>query len=587
MNKAAYKKLGKPSLKWELIGIVLACWILPVLIIVGVLGYYINNNINRQIINTISTSVDNAVKTSKSRIEAAVVASRNASYYPTVKAAYYAFQNTGDYVALYGKVSSFLSQQYKYDDKFLTTMLYYVDEPGRIYYTFNDRDSGSYSGVRRYQENVHEAVQQISQTLGTKVEFLNVNGNIYMVRNILDYNRLFEPYAVIVMELNPEVMFDGIKNVVWETGATIWLNNTSLVLGGEPFNKDVKKFAFENGKSTFQDYQDLSVVSGMEDMQSCRLSYAVGVDRLSLMQELSGFKSMFIGMLVLIIPLLGLAIWFFYRTISCPIDSLISAASRIEGGDLGYQINSDLHNQEFQYLTDAFNSMSARLKYQFERIYSEELALRDAKIMALQSQINPHFLNNTLEIINWEARLADNIKVSRMIEALSTMLDAAMDRKGKPVVRLSEEMMYADAYLYIISERLGKRLTVKKEIDETLLNQNVPRLILQPIIENAVEHGVQTQQKGNIVIRVYSEEDKLILEVNNDGAMTEEDERHIARLLSPDYDAKDESSSNLGICNVNLRLKMIYGENSGLTIKMDNNGHVVAKIIIDSAQLEQ
>lgn len=71
-------------------------------------------------------------------------------------------------------------------------------------------------------------------------------------------------------------------------------------------------------------------------------------------------------------------------------------------------------------------------------------------------------MNNTLEIINWEARLSDNVKVSRMIEALSTMLDAAMDRKGRPIVHVSEEMMYVDAYLYIISERLGKRLTIKR-----------------------------------------------------------------------------------------------------------------------------
>lgn len=584
MNRNLCKKIGKPSLKWELIAIVLACWILPVLIIVGVLGYYINNNINNQIINTISTSVDNAVKTSKNRIEAAVAASRNASYAPTVKASYYAYQSTGDHEALYGKVSAFLSQQYKYDDKFLTTMLYYIDAPDRIYYTYNDGYSGSYSGVRKYLQDVHEKVQKLSQGLGTKVEFLNVNGSVYMVRNILDYNKVFEPYAVLVMELNPDVMFEGIKNVVWATDATIWLNGTPVVLRGDAFDLNMKRIVFEEGRSNFQNYRGVSVVSGMEDLQICRLSYAVGVDRISLMRELSSFQSMFIGVLLLIVPLLGLAIWFFYGTISRPISSLIGAASIIERGELGYQINSDFHNREFQYLTDAFNSMSAKLKYQFERIYSEELALRDAKIMALQSQINPHFLNNTLEIINWEARLADNIKVSRMIEALSTMLDAAMDRKGKPVVRLSEEMMYADAYLYIIAERLGKRLAVKKEIDETLLDCKVPRLIMQPIIENAVEHGVQAQQRGEIIIRIYSEQGKLILEVENNGTLTQEDEKHIAQLLSSDYDAKDENSGNLGISNVNQRLKIIYGEKSGLTIKTDNNGHVVAKIIIDSAQ---
>lgn len=88
----------------------------------------------------------------------------------------------------------------------------------------------------------------------------------------------------------------------------------------------------------------------------------------------------------------------------------------IEEGKFGYQIEMKGNSKEFAYLTDAFNSMSAKLKYQFETIYSEELALKDARIMALQSQINPHFLNNTLEIINWEARINENYKVSQMIE---------------------------------------------------------------------------------------------------------------------------------------------------------------------------
>lgn len=167
-------------------------------------------------------------------------------------------------------------------------------------------------------------------------------------------------------------------------------------------------------------------------------------------------------MVALIVPLLAVVIWFFTRNVSHPIDRLIGEAKSIEEGNFGVQVSDRFHSSEFQYLTDAFNSMSYKLKYQFDRIYKEELALRDARIMALQSQINPHFLNNTLEIINWEARLSDNVKVSRMIEALSTMLDAAMDRKGRPIVHVSEEMMYVDAYLYIISERLGKRLTIKR-----------------------------------------------------------------------------------------------------------------------------
>lgn len=588
MKQAAEQK-RKPSLKWELIGIVLMCWILPVFIIVGVLGYYINSNINQQFIDTITSSAQNAVKIAGGRINAAVAASHNVNYYPVVKEAYAEYNETRDSGALYSKVTAFLSQQYKYDDKFLTTVLYFCDEPENLYYTYNDRDryTGGYLAVRKYYEEVHPLVKVLSPSLGTGVRFINVRGSLYMLRNVLDSNNNFAPYAVVVMELDTDVIFDGMKNVIWGTDATIWLGEAKAAVTGKALSPDDLGISLARRGATFRERDGQSIVYGGEQLESCRLSYIVNIDSLPLVEELSGFNMLFLGLLTLIVPLLLLALWFFYRNISRPMDALVSATKNIEGGALGYQIDGGFDNREFQFLSEAFNSMSARLKYQFERIYSEELALRDARIMALQSQINPHFLNNTLEIINWEARLADNIKVSRMIEALSTMLDAAMDRKGSPVVRLSEEMMYVDAYLYIIGERLGRRLTVRKEIDPALLDCKVPRLILQPIIENAVEHGVQPQQRGVISIRIYREEESLILQIENDGTLTAEDERHIVRLLSPDYDAKDESSNSLGIHNVNQRLKILYGEASGLSIKPDNSGHVVAKIVIGFSQSEQ
>ena len=144
--------------------------------------------------------------------------------------------------------------------------------------------------------------------------------------------------------------------------------------------------------------------------------------------------------------------------------------------------------------------MSGRLKYQFDHIYEEELALKDARIMALQSHINPHFMNNTLEIINWEARLAGNDKVSEMISSLGTLLDAALDRKKQPEVPLKEELTYVKAYLFIMKERFGKRLEVTLEIPEELYQEKVPRLILQPVIENAIAHGVQVQGTGKVRI---------------------------------------------------------------------------------------
>lgn len=153
-----------------------------------------------------------------------------------------------------------------------------------------------------------------------------------------------------------------------------------------------------------------------------------------------------------------------------------------------------------------------------------------------------------------------------MIEALSTLLDAAIDRRRVPEISLSEEMIHVNAYLYITSQRLGKRLKVEKELPEEIMWIQVPRLILQPIIENAIEHGIVPRGSGKIVIRGQRQENYLYIDIINDGEFTEEDERKVKRLLSPDYDTSQESSGNMGIANVNQRLKIIYGESCGLCI---------------------
>ena len=167
-----------------------------------------------------------------------------------------------------------------------------------------------------------------------------------------------------------------------------------------------------------------------------------------------------------------------------------------------------------------------------------------------------------------------------MIEALSTVLDAALDRKGSPQVRLAEEMTYVNAYLYIVTQRFGKRLTVETDLPEELMDCLVPRLILQPVIENAVEHGVGPKGRGRVALRGFRREGFLVLEIENDGGLRPEDEAHIARLLSPDYDMQNEPAGNIGIANVNQRLRILYGPDCGLTIIRGAGSLVTARLLV-------
>ena len=296
----------------------------------------------------------------------------------------------------------------------------------------------------------------------------------------------------------------------------------------------------------------------------------------------AAYLSVYIVALILLIPLLAATIYFLNRNIDKPVGALVRGSDKIREGEYGYRIEPFSGNEEMGQLIDTFNHMSVSLEDSFKRIYVEEIAERDATLKALQSQINPHFLNNTLEIINWKARLSGNEDVSKMIEALSVMMNATLNRSGEMFISLSEELSYVDAYLYIIRERFGDKFRFAKEVDESLLGVSIPRLIIQPLVENAVEHG--GDRHGNIVgsLKVEGDGNTLLITVENNGSLSNQDRDRIEVLLSDDRlgDTERFDRMSIGIRNVHLRLRLLYGECSGLTIEDDGNGKTVSTLRI-------
>lgn len=564
-------KQTKFSLKWGLAAIVTACWLVPMVLMISAIAYYLHNNVVQQFDDAIITSATTASQISRRSFQTAVTASRDASYDREIRNAWLEYGQKGNRQKLYDRTTTYLRQQYQYDQNFLTAILFFIEEPGTLYYTFNQTPDSSYNRVLDYQREAHLPVMVISESLDTGIFFYTAGDNVYMIRNLVDSS--FQPYAVLVTELNTRVMLGSFENIAWVNAATVYLNGTPVMIPekGERQLLEPPDFYLYPGEVAAVSDQRVTRVYGRETTDAVEIVYVIESDRLAYLGEFSALTQALTLLILLLIPLLILAIWFFYQHIFSPIKQLEAAAQILQEGELGYTVGPGAKNREFAYLTQTFDGMSLRLKEQFDRIYSEELALRDARIMALQSQINPHFLNNTLEIINWEARMEHTDKVSGMIEALSTMLDAAMDRKNKPLVSLSQEMAYVDAYLYIISERFGRRLTVAKEIDPQLTSNQLPRLIMQPMIENAVEHGVTREYTLSIIIRARRREDRMIMEVENNKAMSPKDREAVERLLSPDYDPRGEGSLHLGIHNVNSRLQMIYGEASRLSIWSDGS----------------
>jgi len=562
------------SLKKGLLVIMALCWLLPIVGIIGYSGYSISHNVQGRIEDTITTSVDMAFMQTVDTLRGAMDASRALSYDETIENAYKNYIKNNDDVMLYDTVTNYLLQKYGYDDRFNAAFLFFASDPDKLYYTTKRTNTREYSGLHNYQYGVHQEILDSYKDIGTKISFMKFDYGLYMVRNIVDSS--FNPYAVIVMECDEETIFESLRSIVWLKDSRIKINDVDLNIvsnSAQDFmDEDGVWYDRKTGYYTIQTSENLdyytivlNVISDSSDL----------VDELP---DLIGALPYLVGFAVLLMLFL---LWAYYYYVSHPMDMLIHAAERMEGGERGYTIEQVPHSREFRYMTKRFNSMSQQLKYQFERIYEEQIELQDARVMALRSQINPHFLNNTLESILWAARIAKDEQVCKMIEALSIMLNAAMARGGSARGTVKQEIVYADAYLYISSIRLGDRLTIVREIDEETLDVLVPCLILQPIVENAIDHGIALIDKGTLSLRSYLEDGKLILEVENCGKLSKKDKERIACLLNPEDEGECEC---IGIKNVNRRLKILYGELGSLTIYETGNSTVLSKIVIPNVE---
>ena len=571
----------RASIKEKLTRILLFFWLIPLLILTTIMIYFVSIRNQSQVRRTVVTSMEKVMDIIDIQLNDCETLSKNTSYYTDIRSAYQQYITGGSKSYFATQVNQFLSTQYKYNKYIRSAMVVFVNEPKNIYYTYNNSTDATFKNIGVFEEKAKETILSTAKELDTSTAILSIDGRMYLVRNLMMPD--FVPYAVLTLELNDEFITSGLESV-WGYDGSVFIVNDEIVNGN-------KLLAGEVGDETLSITKDKEVrfikgdkgysyVIGKENKYGSEVISIVRVSNTEIYARTNTVWLIYAIALVLLIPLV-ITIWhFFNKEITRPVQKMVDAYDAIREEQYGFTIEEPAGSREFYYMQDSFNHMSDRLKQQFEKIYKEEIALRDAKIMALQSQINPHFLNNTLEIINWEARLGGNVKVSSMIESLAIMLEATMNRKGARYNSMAQEMAYVDAYIYIISQRLGEGFSCKKEIDETLLNTKIPVLSIQPIVENAVEHGISLSRKGTIVIRLYKKDEYICVEIENDGPLSEEDKEKIDHLLYEEIDEASEKRVSLGIRNVNRRIKMIYGNDCGLTIVNNEEGNTVSTITI-------
>ncbi|MDO4765084.1 MAG: histidine kinase [Eubacteriales bacterium] len=250
------------------------------------------------------------------------------------------------------------------------------------------------------------------------------------------------------------------------------------------------------------------------------------------------------------------------KAVENPLRKLESTMKKVEKGnfDVSVEINS---NDEFGYVAKQFNAMCGKIKDLFEKNEEKQKMLRMADIKKMQAQINPHFLYNTLDSIKYLAKMNDQEEIFVMIKSLNSLLKNAFNL-SKEFTTLKESIDNLSSYITIQKIRFSDKFDVCFEVPETLYQVEIPNLILQPIIENAILHGLEPLHKqGSLKVEVKYQEKHLAIAISDTGiGMTEEQCSELIQSLD-----QEMSHSHIGLKNVHQRLKLYYGPKYGLTIE--------------------
>lgn len=276
-------------------------------------------------------------------------------------------------------------------------------------------------------------------------------------------------------------------------------------------------------------------------------------------------KTILLAMIPGMLAIVLLALFFariLAKSVCDPINEMIITMEKVEKGDLSVRVNFQLED-EIGQLGRAFDSMTCRISDLMERIDEEKHSLWIAETRSLSLQMNPHFLYNTLDIIKWNAKLNRNKEIVDTTVLLGRVLRRIMNTKTD-IVTVAYELEIVEAFVEIQKKHFGDRLTLELDVSESIKERMIPKLVIQPVVENAIVHGFSGQD-GVCQIRVTGEEkdNLLIFCVEDNGSgMTSEELEHILEF-------RQEGSHHIGLNNVQRRLKMFGDESCGIKVESE------------------
>ncbi|MDF2942277.1 MAG: hypothetical protein K0S01_1135 [Herbinix sp.] len=299
-----------------------------------------------------------------------------------------------------------------------------------------------------------------------------------------------------------------------------------------------------------------------------------------IMEQMDQMKLMYVLLTVVLLFFATVLAVIFSNALTKPIMALRKSMKQVETGNFDIQIGTtDEYMNEIGGLHNSFKIMIYKIRQLIENNIAEQEAKRKSELRALQAQINPHFLYNTLDSIIWMAEGSKNEEVIRMTSALSKLLRKSISNEDE-LVTLECEIDYVKEYLTIQKMRYQDKMEYEIVVDENILKVPIVKMVLQPIVENAIYHGIKYKENRGL-IRITGRilgNDVIIQVIDNGSGMDEETLRNI--LVAK---RKDESK-RVGVQNVHNRLQLYYGKNYGLQYESKEGEGTTVNITIPNQE---
>lgn len=432
----------------------------------------------------------------------------------------------------------------KWEDRKYFEML--EDTGSRFILTDKYRKNLTFILNRNYEQvSLVRPIYLISE--GMKAGVIAINIDKYDLKKLIEGNSLsgsmlVDDYNSIVVKAFPdESMFT--ESQIEEINSLVDGDN-----GIKTYKVDKKEYIIVYERSDYSGWRYVSIVpSNTSNAWMSQLRNTI----LLLFFIMSAISA---GLLILIIT----------DKIYRRIRILVLSMKKVEKGDFNVSI-SHKENDEFGYMYSTFNNMVARIRSLFGELYEQKLLQKEAELKLLQSKINPHFIYNIFDNMNWLIQLERYGELEILVDAVSNYYKKSLNA-GKDYITVSDTLEQLENYVKIQQIRFKERFTCDFDFETEILPLTIPNFTLQPILENAICHGIEPKTgKSHISVKGIRIDDKIFFTVEDDGVgISNEKIQDIIMFLKGE---KEELDNYFALGNINKRIKIAYGEEYGLTIK--------------------